>query len=57
MAVHWAMGLQDSFVITAGDLHLLPKMLDAADRYEKQPSNEEMKTMINEYDIQPIFSF
>ncbi len=57
MSVHWAMGLQDSFVITAGDLHLLPKILDAADRYEKQPSNQEMKAMINEYDIQPIFSF
>lgn len=56
-AVHWAMGLRNSFVITAGDLNLLPKMLDAADRFKEKPSDETMKAMIDEYDIQPIFSY
>lgn len=56
-SVHWALGLQDSFVITAGDIQLLPKMLDAAYRYEKPPSDSEMMEIIDEYDIQPIFSY
>ena len=56
-AVHWAMGLTDSFVITAGDMQLVPKILDAADRYEKQPSDAEMEAIVDAYDIQPIFSY
>ncbi len=56
-AVHWAMGLRESFVITAGDMQLVPKMLDAADRYEERPSNEKMKTIMDEFDVQPIFSY
>jgi len=56
-AVHWAMGLPDSFVITAGDMQLLPKILGAANRYEERPSNEKMKAIMDEFDIQPIFSY
>lgn len=56
-SVHWALGLQNSFVITAGDIQLLPKILDAADRYEKPPSDAKMKEIIDEYDVQPIFSY
>jgi predicted aldo/keto reductase-like oxidoreductase len=54
-SVHWAMGLKDSFVITAGDIQFIPKMLDAAERYEERPSDEQMKTLVEKYDIQPIF--
>ncbi len=56
-SVHWALGLPESFVITAGDMQLLPKMLDAAYRYEKRPSDAEMKAIMDEFDIQPIFSY
>jgi hypothetical protein len=49
------MGLKDSFVITAGDIQFIPKMLDAAERYEERPSDEQMKTLVEKYDIQPIF--
>ena len=56
-AVHWALGLEDSFVISAGDITLLPKILDAAYRYECPPSDEEMEAMIEAYDIQFIFSY
>ncbi len=53
--VHWALGFQDSFVITAGDIRLLPKFLDAAHRFEKQPADEEMEIIVQEFDIQPTF--
>ena len=56
-SVHWALGLPESFVITAGDMQLLPKMLDAAYRYEKRPSDAEMKAIMDGFDIQPIFSY
>ncbi|UCE29373.1 MAG: aldo/keto reductase [Candidatus Bathyarchaeota archaeon] len=55
-SVHWSLGFQDSFLITAGDMHLLPKMLDAANRFEKKPSDAEMNAIVDEYDIQQIFS-
>ncbi len=54
-SVHWAMGLQNSFVITAGDMHFLPKMLAAAERYEKRPSDIDMQAMVEALDIQPVF--
>ena len=55
-SVHWALGLQDSFLITAGDMQLLPKMLDAASRFEKRPSDTDMSAIVDEFGIQPIFS-
>jgi aryl-alcohol dehydrogenase-like predicted oxidoreductase len=54
-AVHWALGLHDSFVITAGDIDLLPKMLKSASRFERCPSNEEMESIMKEFAVQPIF--
>jgi diketogulonate reductase-like aldo/keto reductase len=55
-SVHWSLGFPDSFLITAGDMQLLPKMLDAANRFEKRPSDIEMSAIADEFDIQPIFS-
>ncbi len=53
-SVQWALGLPNSFLITAGDMQILPKMLDAADRFEKRPSGTEMRSLIDEYDMQEI---
>ena len=54
-AVHWVLGYPDLFLVTAGDMQLLPKILDAADRFEAQPSDAEMAAHAAEFDIQPIF--
>ena len=43
--VHWVMGLPDVFINTAGDLALLPRMLDAASRFTERPSNETMSAL------------
>jgi len=56
MSVQWALGLPDSFMITAGDMLLLPKILEAANRFEGRPPEDEMNAMMAEYRIQPIFS-
>ena len=54
-SVHWAMGLQGSFVITAGDMQFVLPMLQSAERFEQRPSDEEMNLLMNEYGIQQIF--
>jgi aryl-alcohol dehydrogenase-like predicted oxidoreductase len=55
-AVHWALGEPGLFVITAGDVRLLPKMLDAASRFEARPTDAEMAADAAAFDVQPIFS-
>lgn len=55
--IHWALGLENSFVITAGDLQLLPKIIEAANCYEKTPSAEIMDEVITENEIKPIFTY
>ncbi len=55
LAVHWVLGNPQAFLITAGDIQLLPKILDAASRFQSCPSEEEMKTLVQTFDIQPIF--
>lgn len=54
-SVHWALGLADSFVITAGDMQILPKVLGAAKRFEKRPSDAEMDAITAEFSVEPIF--
>jgi aryl-alcohol dehydrogenase-like predicted oxidoreductase len=55
-AVHWVLGHPDLFVITAGDMQVLPKMLDAAHRFEARPTDAEMAADAAELDVQPIFA-
>ena len=55
-AVHWALGNPDTFVITAGDMQLLPRILDAAGRFAGRPVDAEMAALAAEYGIRPIFA-
>jgi aryl-alcohol dehydrogenase-like predicted oxidoreductase len=54
-AVHWAMGRAGIFVITASDVNLLPKILDAAERFASAPSDAEMKSMLERLEMEPLF--
>lgn len=56
-SIHWALGLHNSFVISAGDLELLPSILAVANTFEAVPSDEEMQSLMDEYAIQPIFAY
>src|SRR5712692_5520631 len=46
-AVHWALGVPGVFLNTAGDLGLMPKVLDAAERYERRPPDADMAAMVD----------
>jgi aryl-alcohol dehydrogenase-like predicted oxidoreductase len=45
-AVHWILGIPDVHINTAGDLTLLPRILDAASRYERRTPDDDMATML-----------
>jgi aryl-alcohol dehydrogenase-like predicted oxidoreductase len=54
-AVHWALGVPGVFLNTVGDLGLLPKVLDAADRFQRRPPDEEMAAMIDTAKVTSLF--
>ena len=43
LAVHWVLGRPGIFVASPGDIHLMPKALDAASRFESAPDEETMR--------------
>jgi hypothetical protein len=53
--VHWALGRPSIFVITAGDVDLLPRILDAAERYQDAPSSADMQTLVERRAMEPLF--
>jgi len=56
LAVHWVLGRPGVFLNTVGDTALLPKVLDAANRYESRPSDEELDRFAAERNLVPLFS-
>ena len=54
-AVHWVLGNDDVFLNTVGDIHILPKVLDAAARFEERTSDEVMRAMVAEWEMAPLF--
>jgi aryl-alcohol dehydrogenase-like predicted oxidoreductase len=45
LAVHWVLGNPQVFLNTVGDTTLLPKALDAAERFVSRPSDEELAAL------------
>jgi aryl-alcohol dehydrogenase-like predicted oxidoreductase len=55
-AIHWIMGLlPDVFINTAGDLTLLPKILESASRFERRPADEAMSEMLGATRMTSLF--
>src|SRR5687768_10850542 len=54
-AVHWVLGRPDAFLLTTGDLEILPRLLDAAERFERRPSDEEMTGLAERSQAEPLF--
>jgi aryl-alcohol dehydrogenase-like predicted oxidoreductase len=54
-AVHWALGEPGIFVITTGDVNVLPKLLDAAERATARPSDADMQRMVERLQMEPLF--
>jgi len=54
-ATWWVLGRPDAFVITAGDVELLPQVLDAAERFERPPADAEMAALVERAKLEPLF--
>ena len=55
LAVWWVLGRPGVFLNTAGDIDLLPRVLDAAERFEKRPTDSEMAGLLDRARAQPLF--
>jgi hypothetical protein len=49
------LGDPDVFLISASDIHLLPRVLEAAARAESRPPDTEMEQLRAGQQMQPIF--
>ena len=54
--VHWVLGRDGFFLNTVGDIHLLPKVLDAASRFDTRPSDAQMRTVVEKQRMSPLFT-
>jgi aryl-alcohol dehydrogenase-like predicted oxidoreductase len=54
-AVHWVLSRPGIFLNTVGDIHLLPKVLDAASRFQANPTEQEMQSMVDRLQMLPLF--
>jgi hypothetical protein len=54
-AVHWVLGRPGIFVASPGDIHLMPKALDAASRFESAPDEETMREQRTRLQMLPLF--
>ena len=54
-AVHYVLGVPGIFLNTVGDLRLLPKVLDAASRFERRPTDAAMAGMVEGKRLTSLF--
>ena len=55
IAVWWVLGRPGVFLNTAGDVNLLPKVLDAASRFQTRPTDAEMTNLVERSRPEPLF--
>jgi aryl-alcohol dehydrogenase-like predicted oxidoreductase len=53
--VHWILNRPGVFLNTAADIHVLPRVLDAGSRFQAAPSDKEMKALLEEQAMAPLF--
>ncbi|HQE92480.1 MAG TPA: aldo/keto reductase [Anaerolineae bacterium] len=54
-AVHWVLGRPEVFLNTTGDIHVLPKLLDAAARFTQRPTDAAMAALVVAQEMTPLF--
>ena len=54
-AVHWVLGNPAVFLNTTSDIHLLPKILDAAERFDGRTSQVGLADVVAQREMAPLF--
>jgi len=55
IAVSWVLGRDGVFLNTVGDVHILPKVIDAAERFTQRPNDEQMGELKAAFGLEPLF--
>jgi predicted aldo/keto reductase-like oxidoreductase len=58
LAVHWVLKQPGIFLNTVGDIHLLPRVLEAADRFQAASpgsTDEQMRALVTRLGMEPLF--
>jgi aryl-alcohol dehydrogenase-like predicted oxidoreductase len=55
LAIHWALARPGIFVISVGDVHLLPHVLAAAERVSQPPADGELQALVDGLRMEPLF--
>ena len=55
LAIHWAMDRSGTFINTAGDIHVLPKVLEAASHFGQVPTTAQMQALIQSQAAEPLW--
>ncbi len=56
LAAHWVLGNEQAFLLTTGDVDILPKLLDAAERFQERPTDDEMRNLTEQRGLAPLFT-
>ncbi|HEY1368873.1 MAG TPA: aldo/keto reductase [Gaiellaceae bacterium] len=56
LAVHWVLGREGVFLNTTGDVSLLPRLFEAAERFESRPDDETMHALVQRRSLAPLFT-
>ena len=55
LAVKWVLGNEQVFLNTASDVDLLPKVIDAAERFDDRPNDVAMDGLVRAQSMEPLF--
>ena len=55
LAMHWIFGNPQVFLNTAGDINLLPRVLEAAHRFVSRPTDLQMQDLSQRLEMEPLF--
>ena len=55
LSVWWVLGRPGIFLNSVSDIGLLPRVLDAAQRFDARPTDEEMRALVSRLRIEPLF--
>jgi aryl-alcohol dehydrogenase-like predicted oxidoreductase len=55
LAMHWVFGNPQVFLNTAGDINLLPLILDSAHRFVSRPTDHQLQALSQRLQLEPLF--
>jgi aryl-alcohol dehydrogenase-like predicted oxidoreductase len=55
LTVSWVLGRPGVFLNTVGDIHILPRVLDAGSRFESRPTDAQMQALVESRQMEPLF--